>query len=147
MRPLTAIDLTDVIHPDNREMAVRAALAVGLDVAGIDFITPDIARSSLVRQGNIAPLILVDGAVVGTWAFDAALSQLRARPIVPWSPALSAAIDAHAEALAGFIARELDPPTLHLAVAAPGEVGLILDNTEANSLGIRVMFCRLPSPR
>ena len=85
------------------------------DLAGL--CSPDIARSSLVRQGNIAPLILVDGAVVGTWAFDAALSQLRARPIVPWSPALSAAIDAHAEALAGFIARELDPPTLHLAVA------------------------------
>ena len=28
----TAIDLTDVVHPDNREMAVRAAKAIGLDV-------------------------------------------------------------------------------------------------------------------
>ena len=28
----TAIDLTDEVHPDNREMAVRAATAIGLDV-------------------------------------------------------------------------------------------------------------------
>src|SRR5258706_11992247 len=41
----TAIDLTDVVHPDNRDMAVRAARAIGLDVAGIDFITPHISKS------------------------------------------------------------------------------------------------------
>jgi hypothetical protein len=78
---------------------------------------PDVARSSLARQGTLAPLVLVDGAVVGTWAFDAALSQLRLRPITPWSAAMTAAIDARSEALAGFIARELDAPPMHLAVA------------------------------
>ena len=56
----TAIDLTDVVHPDNREMAQRAARAIGLDVAGVDFITPDITRSyreigGAICEVNAAP--------------------------------------------------------------------------------------------
>lgn len=41
----TAIDCTDEMHPDNKELAVRAAQVVGLDVCGIDVVTPDITRS------------------------------------------------------------------------------------------------------
>jgi cyanophycin synthetase len=41
----TAIDVTDEIHPDNREMAERAIKAVGLDIGGVDFISPDVTVS------------------------------------------------------------------------------------------------------
>ena len=46
----TSIDRTDDIHPDNIQIARQAAMVVGLDVAGIDFIAPDIAQS--VRQSG-----------------------------------------------------------------------------------------------
>ena len=41
----TAEDVTAITHPDNLAMAVRATRAVGLDVAGIDFLTTAIDRS------------------------------------------------------------------------------------------------------
>ncbi|MBT8099936.1 MAG: acetate--CoA ligase family protein, partial [Gammaproteobacteria bacterium] len=37
----TAIDVTDTIHPDNREMAIRTIKAIGLDIGGVDFLTRD----------------------------------------------------------------------------------------------------------
>ncbi|HYI25963.1 MAG TPA: hypothetical protein VD767_11180, partial [Thermomicrobiales bacterium] len=46
----TSIDRTDDIHPDNVEIARQAAMVVGLDIAGIDFIAPDISES--VRQSG-----------------------------------------------------------------------------------------------
>lgn len=49
----TAIDRTDEIHPDNACIARRAALAVGLDIAGIDMILPDITSSWHETGGGI----------------------------------------------------------------------------------------------
>ena len=51
----TAEDVTDLVAPDTRALCVRAARAIGLDVAGIDVVCADIAR----------PLHAQDGAIVG----------------------------------------------------------------------------------
>ena len=49
-----AVDRTDDIHPENIWLAERVAKIVGLDIAGIDIVTPDITK----------PLREVDGVIV-----------------------------------------------------------------------------------
>jgi cyanophycin synthetase len=56
----TSIDRTIEAHPDNVEIAEMAARVVGLDVAGIDFICPDIAvpvreTGGAIVEVNAAP--------------------------------------------------------------------------------------------
>jgi cyanophycin synthetase len=56
----TSIDRTMEAHPDNVEIAEMAALVVGLDVAGIDFICPDITvpvreTGGAIVEVNAAP--------------------------------------------------------------------------------------------
>lgn len=49
----SAIAVTGPIHPDNRRAACQAADLVGLDIAGIDMILPDIGRSWRDAGGGI----------------------------------------------------------------------------------------------
>ena len=57
----TAIDRTDEVHPDNVEIALEAAMSVGLDVAGIDFVTPDITRSVNEVGGGVIEINAAPG--------------------------------------------------------------------------------------
>jgi cyanophycin synthetase len=49
-----AVDRTDEIHPENVWLAQRVVKNIGLDIAGLDIVTPDISR----------PLREVDGVIV-----------------------------------------------------------------------------------
>jgi cyanophycin synthetase len=57
----TAIDKTDAIHEENRIMAERAVQAIGLDVGGVDFVTPDISRSYKEVGGAIVEINAAPG--------------------------------------------------------------------------------------
>jgi cyanophycin synthetase len=57
----TAVDRSDDVHPENALIARRAALTIGLDVAGVDFIAPDISRSVLETGGGIVEVNAAPG--------------------------------------------------------------------------------------
>jgi cyanophycin synthetase len=57
----TATDVTDIIHPDNRDMAVRAIKAIGLDVGGVDFLSDNIAESYQTHGGGICEVNAAPG--------------------------------------------------------------------------------------
>jgi cyanophycin synthetase len=57
----TAVDRTDEIHPDNAAIAEQAAAVIGLDVAGIDFLSPDISRSVRETGGGIVEVNAAPG--------------------------------------------------------------------------------------
>lgn len=53
-------DCTDIIHPDNIEIIIRATEAIGLDIAGIDICTKDITKpiketGGVIIEVNAAP--------------------------------------------------------------------------------------------
>ena len=56
----TARDVTDAVAPQTARQAVRAARLVGLDIAGIDVVAPDIARpldetGGAILEVNVSP--------------------------------------------------------------------------------------------
>ena len=57
----TSVDRTHEAHPDNIEIAETAARVVGLDVAGIDFIAPDITEPVREQGGAIVEVNAAPG--------------------------------------------------------------------------------------
>ncbi|RAK56448.1 cyanophycin synthetase [Phenylobacterium deserti] len=74
----TAVDRTDDIHPDNACIAIRAALSLGLDVAGIDFICPDISKSVRETSGGIVEVNAAPG-----FRMHLQPTEGRPRPVAP----------------------------------------------------------------
>lgn len=57
----SAIDRTDEIHPENAEIMRQAVAVVGLDVAGVDLVAPDISRSIRQAGGGIVEINAAPG--------------------------------------------------------------------------------------
>jgi cyanophycin synthetase len=77
----TSIDRTVEAHPDNVEIAETAARIVGLDVAGIDFICPDIATPVRETGGAIVEVNAAPGFRMHTHPTEGE-PQYVARPVI-----------------------------------------------------------------
>ena len=71
-----AIDRTDDIHPKNVWIAERAAKIIGLDIAGIDVVTPDITQPISELDGVIVEVNAAPG-----FRMHASPSQGKPRPV------------------------------------------------------------------
>ena len=49
----TAMDVTDIVHPENIFMAERIARVIGLDICGIDLMTSDISKPVRETKGAV----------------------------------------------------------------------------------------------
>ena len=77
----TAVDRTNEIHPDNAEIARRAAMIIGLDVAGVDFVCPDISRSIRETGGGVIEVNAAPGLRMHIEPSEGAPRDV-ARPII-----------------------------------------------------------------
>ncbi|HKG55991.1 MAG TPA: cyanophycin synthetase, partial [Candidatus Limnocylindrales bacterium] len=77
----TSIDRTLEAHPDNVEIAETAARIVGLDVAGIDFICPDIATPVREAGGGIVEVNAAPGFRMHTHPTEGE-PQYVAKPVI-----------------------------------------------------------------
>ena len=81
-----SIDRTWEAHEDNVEIAEEAARVVGLDVAGIDFLAPDIAQPVRETGGAIVEVNAAPGFRMHTHpdrGRAAVRGEARRRPAVP----------------------------------------------------------------
>ena len=72
----TATDVTSSVHPDNAAIAVLAAKAIGLDVAGIDVVCRSLSRPVTEQGGGIVEVNAAPGL-----RMHVAPSEGRSRPV------------------------------------------------------------------
>jgi cyanophycin synthetase len=77
----TSIDRTIEAHPDNVEIAETAARIIGLDVAGIDFVCPDMATPVRETGGGIVEVNAAPGFRMHTHPTEGE-PQYVARPVI-----------------------------------------------------------------
>ena len=77
----TSIDRTIEAHPDNVEVAETAARVVGLDIAGIDFICPDIEEPVRETGGGIVEVNAAPGFRMHTHPTEGE-AQYVAKPVI-----------------------------------------------------------------
>ncbi|HEY6568701.1 MAG TPA: cyanophycin synthetase, partial [Candidatus Limnocylindrales bacterium] len=77
----TSIDRTMEAHPDNVEIAETAARVVGLDIAGIDFICPDVATPVRETGGGIVEVNAAPGFRMHTHPTEGE-PQYVAKPVI-----------------------------------------------------------------
>ena len=89
----TAIDRTHEAHPDNIEIAETAAQVIGLDVAGIDFIAPDLGVPVREQGGAIVEVNAAPGFRMHTHPTQGE-AQYVAKPVIDllFSPGSNARI-------------------------------------------------------
>jgi cyanophycin synthetase len=76
-----SIDRTEEIHPENAEIAEQAAKVIGLDIAGIDFICPDISVPVRETGGGIVEVNAAPGFRMHTHPTEGE-PQYVARPVI-----------------------------------------------------------------
>jgi cyanophycin synthetase len=76
-----SIDRTEEIHPENQEIAEQAAKVIGLDIAGIDFICPDISVPVRETGGGIVEVNAAPGFRMHTHPTEGE-AQYVAKPVI-----------------------------------------------------------------
>ncbi|HET7082268.1 MAG TPA: cyanophycin synthetase [Candidatus Limnocylindria bacterium] len=76
-----SIDRTEEIHPENAQIAELAARVVGLDIAGIDFICPDISTPVRETGGGIVEVNAAPGFRMHTHPTEGE-AQYVAKPVI-----------------------------------------------------------------
>jgi cyanophycin synthetase len=59
-----AVDVTDLVHPDNAALVALAARTIGLDVAGVDLVVEDISRPMRAQGGAILEVNAMPGLMM-----------------------------------------------------------------------------------